>query len=610
MKIRNEIKNIITGKYKTYHRLWILSLIFILIFNPLHAKADWSDNFNGGSISGDWNVNSGAWDASSTHLNATLGDMSEIANITHSLGNFSIFNFTYYGRNVPTSITEDDFLRWSNGHNIFTFRHSGVSDGLISIVSELPSIGTFYIADHTEVNFNLKFDTFQVGNSSTKFNLFVSYPNGSIIINKTSVYDINTLGVIGDLTLLESYNMGTWDRFYYDNFQVIMNPSISMENAIITTDKTAYNLGDIIFENYTIANADTYNFLYTIRTYDENNILISNFPLNSVALIPTITNLIGNNTPINDFSHIHTYRSWIAKRQVSSDSITQYLNYTTFRYGTLNFSVFNITTDKSIYNTTETIKTYFNTSFSGRLVYSDSNSNHWYVPIVSGNNQEYDFYLSPIDFIGTWHINLEYDDGHGIFNVLKTVYITVISGYNARIDTDKRNYEIGDLINIISYSNDSGYVSLFDTNGNIIDNYSIPIDSVVHHFYSIPDGALTGIWNVNLYNSAGSIIVATNNFNVGISSIVPTPTLTPIPTSITPTPTGTGGTSTTSGDGSLIGAGAVLGKVVIGTLDTDENGDIQNTAHNKNIGNNLFYTLIVIVLIIFVFGAFKGHREK
>lgn len=470
----------------------------------------------------------------------------------------------------------------------------GGTTGVTTIKSKFDNYYTV-----TAKNLTNTFSIINITRRGYNSEVYLRNVSGGNIISNTSTLDLSYIVNITRGLIVHIYDLNAlvWRNFSVYNAQgAISNPN---ELIIVSTNKTYYNISELPNITYRVDNADTYNYVYRVKVYDESGAYFTGTTLNGYAGIPTITTLSGNFYPssIAILNQPHIFTVWVTKSPINTTNY--FMNYTSFNYGTFNaVGIGNLSTDKTVYNTTETMNIYYNISQAGRLVVRDSSSNHWFIPVVAGNNQTADFYISSADKIGAWSISLEYFDG-ALYPILNTTYVSIISNTNNRIDFDKTQYLYFETISITSYSNSSGYITVTDSGNNIRLNYTITPNGIQSRTLYISSLINEGVITARMYNL--------EDLTATYTAIISHSIVTPAPTDTTPTATVTGTPGVTCEGSSVLDAGSCISEQVIGKM-TDENGEVTDIQIRKT-GNKLFGVLLMLVLIVIIIGIVKMGKK-
>lgn len=282
---------------------------------------------------------------------------------------------------------------------------------------------------------------------------------------------------------------------------------------------------------------------------------------------------------------------------VANDQITR----TIFSASTVNNPISgNINTSKSDYNLTEIVNISYNLTLDNTVTDSKIKIRLPTLEIVnnfitSGNNQFFNFYLPANYPIGTYTIYLQYEKDNAWFTLDTKIFNVSSINHTSFIKFLYPNYDLSQRLDYQYFTNQSGYITVNDSNGNIMQNTSSLNQNVVKELtYNFKQSDITGIWTANLYDSSGNLSSTDNTYiNFGIVDITPIPVPVPDVTDI-----------------SLLNIVAPFSQAVVGHLDTDNNGNIQDTIHNKGIGMNVLYFLILLVFLIFVVGTYRKITGK
>ncbi len=358
-----------------------------------------------------------------------------------------------------------------------------------------------------------------------------------------------------------------------------------------------------------IRGTDSYNISYLPNGLFSTTI-IKNPYLNSKYIIHGYNNEYSKETSFtnnNIINAIFTYNDglFLNATLITGDYSNVLINSTII--GTSTSISGNITTDKSSYNISENIL--YNYSLSNAIcgsqfilcrikiykyidLYTQSDL---FITYAANGVYNKTFYIPEGTEPYRYYIDLQYFDSSLGWVSVDSNYFDILS-LRSIIQFERKYYNLGETIRIITLSNTSGYIRLINNDGLLKLNESVIANNITHSLYNLVQSDISGTWNVYLYNSTGIEVdndFTTINFDVVIE---PTP-ITTIPQSQIDSQVG------------LIDISDALAKGVFGTIDTNNDAEYSDS-EVTHVGNKIFSTLLLIAFILLVSGSYYAIKGK
>lgn len=265
-----------------------------------------------------------------------------------------------------------------------------------------------------------------------------------------------------------------------------------------------------------------------------------------------------------------------------------------------------ILSNRSSYNLTQIayINYTLNNTDNGRIRITDSNGNTYIYPVTntSGINTTLQWYIPEDSPIGEYIIYLDYYQCMAGFSScwqnldLSSFNVLPLSGESS-VNFVLPNYLLSDIATVNYYANGSNYyIQLLDSNNIIKFTHNITAsesNSSEFFTYSFKQTDLLGTWTTKLFNNSG-VLFASDTSYINYAVVNSSPVVT---------------TTEDVNDTSLIAIPALVGKLTIGEFDVDSDNTLIDSPHNKNIGMNILYTLLLLVGIIFIAGSYKKIKR-
>lgn len=418
------------------------------------------------------------------------------------------------------------------------------------------------------------------------------------------------------------FNVSYDDNFLYSDVTPVTVTAIysGCTKSYILQSNTPMYIKSRNQEYYKCVAYSGYNFIAQTKKHIVNEYIID-YPSNGVfnfSIDKSSANVAQTKIEITNLTHPDVYLQETTYNNVSfsgasvySKGIVIYMNDSVGNYDKVIVNSSsgideictpsgNISTIKSNYNVSETVIINYNLTscgYTSRLLIEDRNllnQKTWIqIPIEEGNNLNYSWYIPENTPVGNLYLGIQYYAG-GLFGYTSlNESIITISINVSKIEFQSDNYYLGDAIVINTFSYDNGYIQLLDSFNNIVLNKTINNNEYTKDFYFSTQNDNVGLYTVNLYNSSNYIVSTDTtylSFKV-VNQTLPTPT---------PTTTQIG----------LIDISNTLSTIVFGKIDNNDDNEISDD-EIKTTGNKLFPTMLLLVIIILIMGAYnKLFRKK